>query len=215
MELGKFCVINLWSLDHLYLSDSDIFHWINSINFSGDLLLNYFRGEEIQDLSSSGFRNLPRNYFVHSSSNLLLLGTQCIVGFLLLVARFSSEGNRENTNNIPVSWSTVHDTLNKSLSLLNQSTQLVSGHVYPIEATKSITSSGLINDQTDLSPGKGVLVRGKICLATPDNTPTNTVLNLAWIELNSYGDLESYWHRCSQMTQPGREQGLWVGTILF
>ena len=179
MEFGKLGIIYFGSLDNLDLSNSDVLDGVDGVDFSSDLLLNNFGGEEIENLSGVGLSDFLGNDFVHSASDFFLLGAQSIVGLLLLVGGFPSEGNRENSDNIAISWSAVLNTLNKSFTFLDKSTKLISGHINSVEAAEGISSSGLIDDETDFSPGEIVLIRSKISLAGSHNTSTNTIFNFA------------------------------------
>jgi hypothetical protein len=106
-------------LDDLDFSYLDVFDWINSGNFLGDLLFNDFTGEKLQDLSGVGFRNFFGDNVIHSLSDNLLLGGKSIVGLSLLVVGLSSEGNGENSDDVSVGRFTILDCFDECLSFFN------------------------------------------------------------------------------------------------
>lgn len=121
MHFTKLLRINLWSLDDLDLSDLDVLERIDGRDLFGNLLLNNLTGEQVQKLSGIGLGNFLSDDLVDSSSDFLLLGSQSIVGLLLLVMGFPSEGNNEDSDDISVLGLDILDSLNQSFSLLNQS----------------------------------------------------------------------------------------------
>ena len=177
VEFGELGGVNLWPLDDLNLSNSDVLDRVDSVDFLGNLLLDNFGGEEVEDLGGGGFSDLLGNDLVHAASDLLLLRAEGIVGLLLLVCRFSGEDDGENSDNISVLGSAILNSFNEGFALLDEGAKLVTGHIDTVEAAESISSSGLIDDQTDFSPGKVVLVGGKISLARLYNTSTNAIFD--------------------------------------
>ena len=177
MKFGQFGGINFWPLNDLDFSYSDVLDGIDGIDFLGDLLLDDFGSEQVEDLGGSRLGDFLGDDFVHAASDFLLLGTQCVVGLLLLVMRFAGEGNRENPDDISIRRSAVLDAFDKGLAFLNEGAELVTSHVNTIEAAQSISSSGLINDQTNFSPGEVILVGSEISLATSDNSASDAILD--------------------------------------
>ena len=215
MEFSQFGIINFRPLDDFNFSNPNVFNRVDSINFTGNLLFDNFRSEQVEDLGGVGFCDFFGNHLIHSASDFLLLGTQSIVGLLLLVGGFTSKGNRENSDNISISRSAVLNAFNEGFTFLNKSAKLISSHVDSVETAESISSSGFIDNQTDFSPGEVILVGSKVSLAASDDTASDAVFDFTWNKIKIYGDLEFCWRRCSQMTQLGKERGLWVGTTLF
>lgn len=176
VHFSKLGGIDLGSLDNLDLSDSDIADWIDGGDFLGDLFLKNLTGEEIEKVGGGGLGDFLIDHIVDSFSDFLLLRGKSIVSFSLLGWGFPGESNHENSDDISITGLAVLDGLNKSSSLLNEGRELISGGVNTIEAGKSITASGLINDEFDFSPGESILVGGKIGLNSSDNSASDAIL---------------------------------------
>ena len=177
MKFSQLSGVDFWPLDNFYFSYSDVLDRVDGIDFLGDLLLDDFGSEQVEDLGGSGFGDFLGDDFVHAASDFLLLGAQCIVGLLLLVMRFPSEGNGENCDDISIGRSAILNTFNKGFAFLNEGTKLVTSHVNTIEAAQSISSSGLINDQTNFSPGEVILIGSEVSLATGDDSASDAILD--------------------------------------
>lgn len=69
MHFSELALVDFGSLDDFDLSDLDVLDWINVGDFLGDLFLNNFRGEKLEDVSGVGLGDLFSNDFVHFSSD--------------------------------------------------------------------------------------------------------------------------------------------------
>lgn len=102
MHFGKFSSIDLWSLDNFNFSNSDILNWVDGCHFLGDCFFKNLTGEKIKEMGSVGFADFFSNHFIDSFSDLLLLGSQGVVSFSLLVGRFAGEGDNEDSDDISI-----------------------------------------------------------------------------------------------------------------
>ena len=69
----KFVEIEIGSLNNFDLSDFNVLNGIDGADFFGDLLFNYFTGEEVEDLGSVGLSNFFGDDFINLLSDDFLL----------------------------------------------------------------------------------------------------------------------------------------------
>ena len=177
VHLAQLVEINVGSLDNLDLSDLDVLDWIDGGDLLGDLLLDDFRGEEIEDLGGVGLGNLLGNDVVDSLSDELLLGGEGVVGLALLVGGLSGEGNNKDSQHISVLRLDILNCFNECFSFLDEGAQLVTSDIHSIEGGDGLSSLGLVDNELDLPPVEGILVGCKISLHGADNSSLDAVLN--------------------------------------
>ena len=175
VELG---VIDVGSLDDLDLSDLNVLDGVNRRDILGDLLLNNLAGEQVEDLSDVGFGNFLGNDVVNSLADNLLLGRKGIVGLALLVEGLFGEANHKHSKDISVAGLNIRDSLNESLSLLDQGADFVLGGVNTVEAGDGLSTFSLVDDQLDFSPVEAVLVGSKISLHLRDDSSFDAIFDL-------------------------------------
>ena len=192
VHLGKFVLINFWSLNHFDLSDFNVLHWIDVWDFFGYFFLDNFWCKKLQHISGVRFGNFFGDDFVHFSSDWLLLGWLGIVGFTFLVWWLSGESYGENSQDVSILRFTILNCLNKSFSLFNEWAKLISGHVDSIKGSDSLSSFSLVDDQFDFSPMESILIGGEIRLICWYDSTFDAVLNFLET-LSSVGTCESEW----------------------
>ena len=120
MHLAQLIEIHVGSLDDLDLSDLDVLDGVDGRDFLGDLLLDDFRGEEVEDLGGVGLGDLLGHDVVDSLSDDLLLGREGVVGLALLVGGLAGEGDDEDSQHVSVLGLDVLDGLDEGFSLFDE-----------------------------------------------------------------------------------------------
>jgi hypothetical protein len=169
--------VKVGSLDNFNFSNLNVLDGVDWRDFLSDLFLDNFTGEEVKYLGGVGLCNFFCDYLIDLSSDDFLLRRKSIVSFALLICRLSCEGNNKYSKNISILRFYIRDSLNQSFSLFNEGAKLITSSINSVETGNRLSSLGLINNQFNLSPVEGILVRSKIGLHLADDSTFNTIFD--------------------------------------
>ena len=91
--------------------------------------------------------------FLHFGADELLLRILGVAGSLDLSLMASCERDAEHSDEVAILGLCLHEGLNGSVPLLDESAELVSGDIDPVEVSVAVEALDLLDLHTDLSPG--------------------------------------------------------------
>lgn len=177
MHFVELVVVNVGALDDLDLADLDVLDGVNGGNILGNLLLDNLAGEHLKDISDVGLGDVFCDDVVDSLSDDLLLGRKGVVGLSLLAGRLLGEGDHEHSQDISILGLDVRDSLDESLSLLDEGADFISSGVNTVEAGDGLSSFSLVDNELDFSPVEAVLVGGQVSLHLGDYSTANAIFD--------------------------------------
>ena len=87
----------------------------------------------------------------------------------------SSESNAEHSDEVAVVGFGLNKGLNKSVPLLNQGAEFVSGDVHTVEVGIAIHSFNFVDLEFELSPGLGLRLVVAVSQGDVENTPSQAI----------------------------------------
>lgn len=170
MPLHQRGYVEFWLLKDLDLSDVAVLNRENGRRLALDLLSDGGRDELLHE----GFEVSLGAEIAHDLGHLQADGTGLsrfgVARVLDLILLGLGEGNAEHTDNVSVSGSAVHVSLNDGLALLDERADLVAGHVHAVEVQEAVKALDVLNAKLDLAPGEGFVIL-EVSEAELDDTP--------------------------------------------
>lgn len=148
----KLCTINLGSLDDLDLADLDVLDGVDLGGLLLDLVVDDLGGEGPQNLSHVALSDFLVEDLDDFLPDGLDLGGEGVGGLALLALGGLREGDREDSEDVPVLGLAVAVGLDESPPLLDEEAQLVPGGVQPVEAGLGVLAFNIVDDEADFPP---------------------------------------------------------------
>jgi len=146
--------VDLGSLEDLDFADGDVLEGIDEFASLVDLFAVGVGGK-VGDQTVDG---AVTNFLVEDFDDLLAdgldLGSLSVSGLLAVLGDALGEGDGEDTDDVAIGGLNVTVGLDQALPLADELAQLVSGHVHTEEGGLGSVSLNLVDNESDLSPGK-------------------------------------------------------------
>ena len=81
------------------------------------------------------------------------MSTLCITGLFELVVLWFGEGDAEHADNVSIGGTAVNGCLDNGLTLLDERTKLVTGHVHSMEVEETVESLNILDTKLNLTVG--------------------------------------------------------------
>jgi len=102
------------------------------------------------------------------------LGGLGIARFLDLIFLLLSKGNAEHSHDVPVGGAGVYVRLNDALLLLDETAELIAGHVHAVEVEKAVVPLDILDAKLDLAVRHGLVII-KVAQRQFDDSPAKSL----------------------------------------